>query len=197
MATPLPQLRMGYIRGVRGAVIQSLNADGTVTSPITRYGIRTAQQVSVETVNVDGESAVLRGGDRVLTRIKDPNTTVGVNLSLQNARFDAQAIQLIAGGNLILDGTSRVVGWEAPTVAAQATPRHFRLEVFAVNHSAVGGADGFIQYTFPYCRATVGNETLQDQAFVIPQLDIECVENPQGGGAYRKEFVATLPAELV
>ena len=143
----LPQLRLGYIRGVRGAVVQSLNADGTVASPITRYGIRTAQQIAVEVVQEDGEAAILRGGDRVLTRVKEPNTTVGVNLTFQNARFDARAIELLAGGTLLLDGTTRIIGWEAPTIAAQATPRHFRLEAFAVNHNASGGVDGFIQYT--------------------------------------------------
>lgn len=199
MATPLPQLRLGYIRGVRGAVVQSLNPDGTVVSPVVRYGIRTTQQVSVEVEVEAGEAVTLRGGDRVLTRVKDVDIVVGVNLTLQNARFDARAIELVAGGTLItvLDGgDQRINGWEAPTIVAQGTPRFFRLEVFAVNHNAAGGGDGFVQFTFPFCRATVGNETLQDQNWVIPELNIICSENPLGGGVYRKEFIVALPAEL-
>lgn len=195
-----PQLRAGYIRGVRGVVAQSLLESGLPAAPVVRYGIRTAQQVAVETVVVSGEESVLRGGDRVLVRIKDMDVVVGVNLTFQNARFDACAMELLAGGTLItavIDTILRVNGWEAPTVAQQATPRYFRLEVYAVNHSVSGGVDGFVQYTFPYCRATFGNETLQDQNWVIPELNIECTESPQGGGAYRKEFISALPAELV
>lgn len=200
MGVVLPQLRLGYIRGVRGAVVQTLNADGTNAAPIVRFGIRTAQQVSVETVSEGGEDSRLRGGDRVLARVKDPDTIVGVNLTLQNARFDARAIQLIAGGTLItvVEGPdTRIIGWEAPTIAAQQNPPWVRIEVYAVNHNAVGGIDQFLMYTFRYCRGSFGNETLQDQNWVIPELNIECMENPQGGGVYRKEFVAVLPAELI
>lgn len=200
MATPLPQIRTGYLRGVRGAVVTAINVDGSPVSPAVTYGIRTAQQVAVERVDEAGEAAVHRGGDQILSRFKEPDTIVGVNLTLQNARFDARAIQLIAGGTLItaVEGANtRINGWEAPTFTAQQNPPYFRIEVFAANHTATGAIDGFVRFTFPYCRGTFGNETLQDQNWVIPELHIECLESPQGGGVYRKEFIAALPPELV
>lgn len=195
----LPQVKTGYVRGARGAVVTALNPSGAPVTPAITHGIRTAQQVAVERVDEAGEAATLRGGDQILSRVEEPDTVVGVNLTLQNARFDARAIQLIAGGTLItvVEGAdTRINGWEAPTIAAQQNPSYFRLAVYAVNHTATGGMDGFVMYTFPYCRATFGNETLQDQNWVIPELNIKCSENPQGGGVYRKEFVAVLPPEL-
>jgi len=199
MTTALPQVKRGYIRGVRGLVVTSLTVAGLPVSPAVTYGIRTAQQVGVSVVSEGGEAAILRGGDGILLRIKEPDTIVGVNLTLQDARFDARAIQLIAGGTLIeiVEGAAtRINGWEAPTIAAQQNPPYFRAEAYAVNYNAAAGLDGFIKYTFRYCRATFGNETLQDRTWVIPEMNIECMENPQGGGVYRKEFVDTLPTEL-
>lgn len=197
----LPQNKSGYLRGVRGLVVTRINSDGTPDGAAVPYGIKTAQQVGVSVVVESGNATVLRGGDKVLAYVKDPDTVVAVNLAFQNARFDAKAIQTLAGGTLIevAEGTdTRIVGWEAPTIEAQQNPPYFKAEVYAVNHSARGGGvDGYIKYTFYYCRATFGNETLQDQNWVIPEMNIECLENPSlSGGVYKKEFVAALPAEL-
>lgn len=196
----LPQLKKGYIRGVKGLVVTRINPDGTDDAGATPYGIKTAQQVGVEVQSVGGEESILRGGDKILARVKDPDTVVAINLALQNARFDAKAMETIAGGTLIevVEGAdTRIVGWEAPTIEAQQNPPYFKAEVYATNHNARGGIDGYVKYTFYYCRATFGNETLQDQNWVIPEMNIECMENPSlSGGIYKKEFVDALPAEL-
>jgi len=195
----LPQLKRGYIRGVRGLVITALTAAGAPVIPAVTYGVKTAQQVGVEVVTEAGEAATLRGGDGILLRIKEPDTVVGATLAVQDARFDARAIVLLAGGTLIeiAEGVdTRINGWEAPTIVAQQNPPYFRAEAYAMNYGATGGLDGFIKYTFPYCRATFGNETLQDQNWAIPEINVEAAENPLGGGVYRKEFVAALPTEL-
>ena len=196
----LPQLKKGYIRGVRGLVVTRINGDGTDDATATAYAIKTAQQVSVEVQSVGGEEALLRGGDMLLARVKDPDTIVAIKLALQNARFDAQGIETIAGGTLIEvaeEDDTRVVGWEAPSIEDQQTPPYFKAEAYAVNHNKRGGIDGYVKYTFYYCRATFGNETLQDRNWVIPEMAIECMENPSlTGGLYKKEFVDDLPAEF-
>lgn len=195
----LPQIKRGYIRGVRGVVVTAIKDTGEDQTPESKYGIKTAQQVGVSVVIESGASETLRGGDMILTRIKEPNTVVGLELTLQNARFDAKAMEMIAGGTLIEvaeDPDTRVVGWDAPSIEDQQNPPLFKAEVYAANYNAAGAIDGFLKYTFPYCRATFGNETLQDQSWAIPEMRIECQESPLGGGAYRKEFVAELPEDL-
>ncbi|MGV8164648.1 MAG: hypothetical protein ACLKAK_07310 [Alkaliphilus sp.] len=200
MSIQHPQVKKGYIRGVKGLVVTMLTVTGAPVAPAVTYGIKTAQQVGVSVVEESGDSAILRGGDMILARIKEPNTVVGLELTLQNARFDAEAIKLIAGGTLIVvveGADTRVNGWESPTIEQQQTPPYFKGEAYAVNHSASGAADGWVKYTFAFCRATFGNETLQDQTWAIPEMKIEVQESPLGGGAYRKEFVDTLPGELI
>lgn len=199
MTTPLPQVRRGYVRGIRGFVVVALDAAGVPAVPAVSYGVRTAQQVGIAVETEAGEAAVHRGGDSILARIKDPDTVVGLTLTLQDARFDARAIQLIAGGTLItiVEGpNTRINGWEAPTLAAQQNPPRFRLEAYSANYNSQGAIDGFVKYTFPFCRATFGNQTLQDQTWAIPELNVECAEPPAGGGLYRIEFVPVLPTEL-
>jgi len=196
----LPQSKKGYIRGLKGLVVTRINSDGTDDGSATPYGIKTAQQAGVEVQSVGGEESVLRGGDKILARVKDPDTVVAINLALRNARFDAKVMETIAGGTLIeaVEGEdTRIVGWEAPTIEAQQSPPYFKAEVYATDHNARGGVDGYVKYTFYYCRATFGNETLQDQNWVIPEMNIESMENPSlSGGLYKKEFVDALPAEL-
>lgn len=197
----LPQAKRGYIRGVRGLVVTRVNSDGTADGAAVAYGIKTAQQVGIEVQAVDGEESVLRGGDKVLARVKDPATVVGVNLTVQDARFDAKAIQTLCGGTLIevAEGAdTRINGWEAPSISDQQIPPYFKAEVYAVSHDARAGVEGYVKYTFPFCRAVgFGKETLKDKEFAVPELTLEAMENPSvTGGAYKKEFVAALPAEL-
>lgn len=200
--TTLPQVKKGYIRGVKGAVVTGLNSDGTAKDPAaTPYGIKTAQQINVSVVSEAGNAATLRGGDGILTYVKDPDTIVAINLTLMNARFDAHAMEEIAGGTLITepeDTDERVIGWESPSIEDQQDPPHFKLEVYATNYNARGGKDGYIKHTFYYGRATFGNENLQDQNWSIPEMKIECFQNPSTatGGPHKKEFVAELPAQL-
>jgi len=196
----LPQIKRGYIRGVKGAVVTAINSDGTPDAGATPYGIKTTQKIAVETEVVTGESADLRGGDKLLAHVKDPDTVVGVNLTLNDARFDAHAIEALAGGTLIEvpeDTDTRVVGWEAPSIEQQQTPPHFQLEVYATSHDSRVGVEGYVKYTFYYCRATFGGETLEDRQWMVPEIKIVCLENPSTStGLYKKEFVDSLPAEL-
>lgn len=196
----LPQNKTGYIRGVRGVVVTALEEDGTPKTPEELYGIKTAQEVGVSVQIESGEEDILRGGDKLLARIKEHDTVVGAELSLKNARFDAKAMEMIAGGTLIEEAEgedTRIVGWEAPTIEEQQVPPIFKAEVYAANFSAGGVIDGFVKYSFPYCKATFGNESLQDQSWAIPEMKVDCTESPLGGGAYRKEFVSSLPTELI
>jgi len=196
----LPQIKRGYIRGVRGAVVTRINADGTPDGSAVPYGIKTTQKIAVETEVVAGEAAPLRGGDKLLAWLKDPDTVVGMNLTLNDARFDAHAIEVLAGGTLIEvpeDTDTRVVGWEAPTIEAQQGPPHFKLEIYAASHNSRGGGEGYVKYTCHYCRATFGGETLEDRQWMVPEIKVTCFQNPStSAGLYKKEFVDSLPAEL-
>ena len=97
----LGQVKKGYLRGVKGIVIEPLKADGTKEDTPKRYGIKTPQEIGIEAVIVEGETSELRGGDVVLTQVTDPDIITGATLTMIDARYDAEATEMIAGGDVI------------------------------------------------------------------------------------------------
>jgi hypothetical protein len=198
--TTLPQQKTGYLKGCRGLILTPLNEDGSLPSTPVKHAIKTSQSVSVELETVDGESGELRGGDRVLARFEEHDVVVGANLTFTDARFDAQAAQIIGGGELITvtEGTDqRVTGWSAPTIEQQSTRTPFKAELYVTNFNKSGGVDGYLRYTFPYCIGYAPGIEHQDQEWGTPEFEIRARENPSTGASYvQKEFVDTLPADL-
>ncbi len=196
----LPQNKRGYLRGIVGAVITGLNQDGTMPVTPTKVGMKTAQEAPYEREVVEGEKGALHGGGKVLAYVADDDVTVGVNLTLKDARFDAHAVKLIEGGTLIevAEGAdTRVVGWEAPTVADQQPRPVFQVEVYQRSHDGRGAGEGYMRYTFYFCRGYLSGFNIADAEWSSAEFKIVAVENPNlTAGVYKKEFVSTLPTEL-
>lgn len=199
---PATQTKRGYLRGVAGMVITPINVDGSDIVDATSYGIKTSQEIAVENEVVEGETSELRGGDKLLVYAKDDDTVVGVNLTLTDARFDAQALVLIMGGTLIEDTTDPtnpiITGWEMPTIEEQQVKPVFKAEIYVRSFDSHAVLEGFVKYSFPYCKGVVGDVTHSDSEWATPEINIWAQENPSvPGGVYRKEFVPALPTELV
>ncbi|AEE95286.1 hypothetical protein [Mahella australiensis] len=195
------QTKRGYLRGVAGMVITPINADGTDKVDAVSYGIKTSQEIGVENEVVEGETSELRGGDKLLVYAKDDDTVVGVNLTLTDARFDAQALVLIMGGTLIEDTTDpenpQIIGWEMPTIEEQQNKPVFKSEVYVRSFDSHAVLEGFVKYSFPYCKGVVGDVTHSDSEWATPEINIWAQENPSvAGGVYKKEFVTALAQEL-
>jgi len=196
------QAKTGYLKGVRGLVLTPLNPDGSMPQSPTRHGIKTAQGASVEPEIVEGESGELRGGDRVLARFEEHDVVVGVNVTFTDARMDAVAARIIAGGQLLTQddgqGGQTVIGYVAPTIEEQAQRIPFQAELYVANFNKSGGVDGYVKYTFPYCIGYAPSIEHQDQEWAAPEFEIRARENPSSGESYcRWEFVDSLPPELL
>lgn len=201
MAIADAQRRTGYIYGVKGIVVEVLGADGSAVTPTpTRYGMDTPQSVKIEPEQEDGESSVLRGGGKVLTRIKEVNTIVGQTLTITDAKFDIEGTLHLCGGTLIEETIETVdynTGWEAPTIEEQQTRTPCKIEVYAENYNAGGSRDSYIKYSFYYGIGYASGVELNDQEWSTPEIVIDCQENnAQSTSTYHKEFVDSLPAEL-
>lgn len=196
MATP--QVRTGYIYGCRGIVITALTATGAMPATPVRYGIRTAQTVGEEVTYAEGEQTQLRGGDRILAVREEEDVVIGAQLTFRDARFDARATTIMAGGTLLESG-GQVVGWRAPTLAAQGTRIPFLMELFTENYLANGVLDGFVRHTYPLCFGRIPSVSYEDQAWATPEFTVRARENTALSPplpVINKEFVAALPAEL-
>ncbi len=195
------QKKSGYLHGCRGAVLVPLNPDGSMPASPERHPIKTTQTVGIEKEVVEGESGDLRGGDRLLARYKEDDYVVGVNITLTDARFDAKAAVIIGGGQLITEdngtGEVEIVGYVAPTIEQQAQRLPFQFELYVANFNSSGGVDGYLKYTFPYCKGRSPNIEHQDREWGTPEFEIMATENPATGeSVYRVDFIDELPPEL-
>jgi len=196
--TTLPQTKKGYLRGVRGVMITELEADGSMPVAPSLYWVDTAQEVGIEAVVIAGESAELRGGDRLLLRLEEDDVISGATLTFRDARFDAKAATLIAGGNLITElenGDLRIVGWEAPTIEEQADRIPFQAEVYVQSFNEAGGREAYLKYTFRYCKGNAANVSHGDRSWGTHEFTVKAKDNPSTlESTYKKEFVAELPS---
>ena len=193
------QTKTGYLKGCRGLILTPLNPDGSMPTTPEKHAIKTSQSVAVELETVEGESGELRGGDRVLARFEEHDVVVGANLTFTDARFDAQAAQIIGGGTVITDemDLTKIIGWKAPKIDEQGTRIPFQCEVYVANYNSSGGLDGYLKYTFTYCIGYALGIEHQDQEWGTPEFEIRARENPATGEPYvSKVFVDQLPAEL-
>jgi hypothetical protein len=190
------QNKTGYLYGCRGLVITKLNADGSMPGPPDRYGIKTAQKASVELQYEEGEKSTLRGGDKVIAIIEQEDVVTGAGFKFTNAKFDAKATEIIAGGTLLTSG-EEIIGWEAPKIADQGSRLPFAAEVYVVNYNSRGVVQGYLEITLPFCFGKAPAVEFSDTEWSTPEFEIKAKENPAtNASCYRKKFVNDLPAEL-
>jgi hypothetical protein len=191
------QTKKGYLRGVRGVLLTRLNEDGSMPEELDRelWWVDTAQEVDVAAEIVAGESADLRGGDRLLLRIEEDDVIVGATLTFRDARFDAKAAEFIGGGTLIVDPlTDEILGWDAPTVEEQATKDPFQAEVYVQSYNEAGGREAYLKYTFRYCKGNPAEVSHSGRSWGTPEFTIKARENPATlESTHKKEFVDELP----
>lgn len=192
----MPQVKTGYLRGCRGVLIEELGADGKpLESPVVHW-VDTAQEASITVEVVEGEQSDLRGGDRLLVRVQEPDVVVGAEVTLRDAKLNLDLLQSMVGGTLVME-TTDTVGWEAPPVSEQGTPKYFSAHIYVTNYTAQGSADGYLVLECHFCTARLPDLSFADNEWSCPEFTIRVRENPDKStvGAYTKRFVATLPEE--
>ena len=197
----------GYLRGVRGILVTELEEDGSYPTTETSHWIDTAQQAELSAEVVTGETADLRGGDRLLLRLEEDDYIVGVNVTFTDARFDIEATDLIAGGTIIVATEADVVagkievgdliGWVAPTVEEQGTRTPFQADVYVQSFDEYGGREAYLVYTFTYCKGRMPEASHSDRGWGTPEFEIKARANPGlEKSTYQKLFIdwdTTLP----
>lgn len=198
----MTQKLKGYLRGVRGVLVTEIDQEGNNVEDGSSHWVDTAQQVEIEAEVVDGESADLRGGDRLLLRVEEDDIIVGADLTFRDARFDAEATTLIGGGELIIadaaDAASSTnidegdyIGWVAPTIEEQATRTPFQADVYVQSFDDKGGREGYLVYSFAYCRGRMPQVSHSDRSWGTPEFEIKARENSgKAISTYQKRFVS-------
>ncbi len=153
--------------------------------------ITTPQQATISPQVIAGQRVEIRGGDRMLTSVEDPDKLVGMEISFTDATMDGSTWEVIDGGDWD-------VGDEEYTPKAVGDPRpRFEMEVYQARFTEGsqhdGSVAGYIKYTFPNCSGSVSSFTQQDRQFSTPQFTIKAAD-ASDARCYSWEKIANLPS---
>ena len=166
--------------GIRKYRVTPLLATGAPSPGLAAYIMTEPQEMGVSGIYDEGEIAQLRGGDALLCEVMEDDYLLGVDLTLRNAKMTPEGTQIMVGGDWIEDAASPpvLIGWQAP-LNNTAQP-HFKLEVIVEvkTQDRPASNDGWITFTFPFCRARLADFASADRSFTTPSFAIQARQNP-------------------
>jgi len=172
---------MALIEGIREIRVTAENDDGSVIGTPAATGVPSVmiQSMDIAPAYIDGAEIIHRGGDVIKAVVKESDTFLGVNITLNLAAVEAALKVLIVGGSVGVgaDGNDK---WEAP-ISDDELPSPFRLEVWQANYTesdSESTQDGFMKHEFAYCkRGRLGSRSAGQQTFSNEQYTLEARRN--------------------
>ena len=164
---------MSVLNGIRQIRVTGLLADGSTDGSAVPITDNSIQSLDIATVDVDGNEAILRGGDSINAIVEEEDTFRGVDLTMNIAVVNYELKAAIVGGNGDTDS------WEAP-IDNTEMPYPFKLEVWVANYTesdSESTQDGFVKYTFNFCKGRLGSQSAADQSFAVEQYVIRARRN--------------------
>jgi hypothetical protein len=185
------------VYGVALMVLTELKESGAANADGTVVRIETPQQVQYSPNIKEGQETELRGGDKLIATVKEPDILASITATFQDAVLDIDAMALIGGGTVTGSGESAV--YDAPTMSdTSRTP--FMAEIYSAvykdgSHNA-GDIDGYRKVTLNYCKGRIPSFSQQDRAFMVPSYTITSWENGSTSkGPISISTVASLPSK--
>lgn len=162
------------IYGCRLLVVTALDT-ATGLPGTSTVSIETPQQFGVTPQFSDGQRQELRGGDKLIAVVEDDDELTGMDLTFTDALLNGPAMEIIGGGEWD-DVTEK---YTAPAIGAVKTPFEAKLYVaqYAEASQHQSDVEGYVLFTFPYCKGRIPNFTAQDRNFLVPQFTIKAREN--------------------
>lgn len=161
--------------GVTQINILGLDTDGSADASATEYEIDNPQSVSIAAVFEGGERNVLRGGDDLVAVIEEDDKLIGFDINLTTAELMPEVDETICGGT----ATPASSKWESPTSSSdEAYP--FEMEMWVKNYDESDSnstQDGYIKFTFNFCKGRRGNQDVGDKSFSTPSYFIKARKN--------------------
>ncbi len=167
MAVTDPDLSLFGVRQVDLlALLDTGCADGSAVKQI----IDNPQIASLTFIYEDGETFTNRGGDKIVNRIEEDDTFIGVDIVLTTAQLMPDVDEIMVGGLNVDDK------WTSPVDSSEdAFPFEMTIWVQQYTESeSASRADEFVKVTLSFCKGrkdTWGNE---DKTFGVQSYTIRC-----------------------
>ena len=172
---------MALIEGIRKIRVTKEEDDGSAIGTPAATGVPSdmIQSMDIAPAYIDGAEIIQRGGDAIKAVVKESDTFLGVNITLNLAAVEAALKVLVVGGSVTVgaDGNDK---WAAP-ISDDEMPSPFRLEVWQANYTesdSESTQDGFIKHEFSYNkRGRLGSRAAAQQTFSNEQYTLEARRN--------------------
>lgn len=183
----------GPLYGVRLLVLTELDPDtGLPAQDVDPVWVTSPQQVGFEPQIIEGARQELRGGDRLIATVEEPDNFVGINATFNDATLNLEAMRLIGGGTVIDDE------YIPPTVEEQAYKPPFKAEIYVAQYEEgaqeVSDVTGYAKVTLERCIGRVPGFTAQGQNFLVPSFTLKARDNKKANKpCFSVSFVDSLP----
>ena len=168
---------MALIEGIAKIRVTELDIYGADGSPLVSEISTMIQSMDIAPAYVDGAEIIQRGGDKIKAVVKEDDTFLGVNITLNLAAVEVDLKVLIVGGTI---DPADATKWEAP-INDSEMPLPFKLEVWQAHYSesdSESTLDGYIEHVFAFCkRGRLGSRSAAQQAFSNEQYTLEARRN--------------------
>lgn len=102
------------------------------------------------------------GCGNICVSLTDPDVTTGEDLTITLCQLDLELISLLTGGEVLLDGSGEVIGFEAPDPAA--TPPVIEFNAWSKSYagsSPVASPRNYFHWVWPYTQWNIGDWTIE------------------------------------
>lgn len=185
------------VYGVALMVLTELKQDGSTNADGKVIRISTPQQVQYSPNIKEGQETELRGGDKLIATVKEPDLLASITATFQDAVLDIEAMALIGGGTVTGTGDGAV--YDAPS-SSDTSQTPFMAEIYSAvykdgSHNA-GDIDGYRKVTLNYCKGRIPSFSQQDRAFMVPSYTITSWKNDSTSkGPISISTATSLPSE--
>lgn len=153
-------------------------ATGDIKTGGKKFKLDCDSEIGLDPVINEGKKTVLRDSKKIIAQAAEEDLLEAMNLKLTSVKFPAEALAIIQGGTVRTDATetTKVVGYDAPTMAEGASnKKYFKLTAYVENYQGEVVLN-YVKFTFYKCKGKPIKFDLKKE-FFAPEFDINATEN--------------------
>lgn len=161
----------------------------------TEYILDTASEISVEPQIEEEDAVKLIVKGRLVAQKPQTSTLTGNQITLTDNVFTPELVQLLQGGTITTDPSSKkITGYKPPAAGATDTGKVFTLNAYSAQYNAAGQIVQYEKISYPNCKGVPIAFGATDGEFRTNEYTINSAPDT-GESPYEITYVSTLPTE--
>ena len=161
----------------------------------TEYILDTASEISVEPQIEEEDAVKLIVKGRLVAQKPQTSTLTGNQITLTDNVFTPELVQLLQGGTITTDPSSKkITGYKPPAAGSTETGKLFTLNAYSAQYNAAGQIVQYEKISYPNCKGVPIAFGATDGEFRTNEYTINSAPDT-GESPYEITYVSTLPTE--